>query len=77
MGVSKWEFCADVDAFVDCQLEEVMFRWDAKSNKIFRKFYGMAEETLLVDHTNHLFNRVLRFGDVIDSETYVRGYVRR
>lgn len=54
-----------------------MFRWDAKSNKIFRKFYGMAEETLLVDHTNHLFNRVLRFGDVIDSETYVRGYVRR
>ena len=77
MGISKFALCEGNDLFVDCQLEEVMFRWDAKAGQIFRKFYGADDETLLADHTNQLFNEVLRFGDEVDAETYAHGRAPR
>lgn len=77
MVISKFALSEGCDLFVDDQLEEVMFRWDAKSGQIFRKFYGEDEETLLTDHTNPLFNDVLRFGDEVDAETYARGRAPR
>ena len=77
MGISRGSLGRNRDVFVEYELEEVMFRWDAGSAGVFRKFYGAAEETLLVDHSNRLFNDVLSFGDEIDSETYARGRDRR
>jgi hypothetical protein len=77
MGISKSALGKDRDVFVDYELEEVMFRWDAHSGQVFRKFYGADTETLLTDHSNRLFNDVLRFGDEIDAAAYARGRPRR
>jgi hypothetical protein len=77
LGVSKAALGKEHDIYIDCELEEVMFRWDANMGQIFRKFYEADSETLLTDHVNRLFNDVLRFGDEIDRETYVRGRTRR
>ncbi|MFJ1466475.1 hypothetical protein [Massilia orientalis] len=77
MGISKSALGKDRDVFVDYELEEVMFRWDAQSGQVFRKFYGADDETLLTDHSNRLFNDVLRFGDEIDAATYALGRARR
>lgn len=76
MGISRADLGKERDVFIDSELEEVMFRWEAKSGQVFRKFYGSGQETLLVDHSNRLFNDVLRFGDEVDSETYSRGCAR-
>ena len=67
----------DRDVFVDYELEEVMFRWDAKCGQVFRKFYGADKESLLTDHANRLFNDVLRFGDEVSAGIYARGRSRR
>jgi hypothetical protein len=77
MGISRGELGKDRDVFVDYELEEVMFRWDAKTGRVFRKFYGTDEEKLLTDHGNRLFNDVLSFGDEVDAATYARGRARR
>jgi hypothetical protein len=77
MGVSKSALGEDRDVFMDYGVEEVLFRWEAKSSQIFRKFYGDSEEARLADHTNRLFNDVLRFGDEIDAASYAKGRARR
>jgi hypothetical protein len=54
------------DVFIDYDFEEVMFRYDFVSARIFRKFYGKSHETE-VQHDNRLFNDPIMSGDEIDA----------
>jgi hypothetical protein len=64
------------DVFIDYDFEEVMFRYDFASERIFRKFYGKPHETE-ISHDNGLFNDAIRFGDEIDAESYRLGKPRQ
>jgi len=73
MGIRKADLNDSVDRFVDYDFEEVMFRWEAGSRMIFRKFYGKEEDLVPVDHTSKLFNDALNFGAEISAVDYARG----
>ena len=77
MPIGKGEVFNLRDIFIDYDLEEVMFRWDHVKKRIYRKFYGKAEDPESIPHDNGLFNRALRFGDEITSERYANGKQRR
>jgi hypothetical protein len=70
MGMTKAVLTEAEDVYVDYDYEGVMFRCDAGSRSIFRKFYGEAEHPLPIDHTNKLFNDALRFGERSRKEKY-------
>ena len=74
MGVPKEDF-RDRDVFLDYDFENVMFRFEAKTKKFFRKFYGKFEEDP-VRYDNDLLNQAMRFGDEITAEEYARGKPR-
>lgn len=76
MGISLDAFHNGSDAHIDYDFEEVMFRWEAATGKVFRKFYGAEEEPLPIDHTNRLYHEALDLGEEIDLETYSRGRAR-
>lgn len=73
MGISKANLDGVKDAFVDYELEQVMFRWQACSRMVYRKFYGEDEGLLPVEHSNSLFNEALAFGDEISAAKYEAG----
>lgn len=68
MGVPPERF-RDGDVFVDYPFEDVMFRYDHRTRRFFRKFYGESEEHE-VSHSNRLLNDAQRFGDETDAEHY-------
>lgn len=72
MPVEKGEIFAQRDVFVDYPFESVMFRWDHKQQKIFRKFYGEKEDANPIDHANRLFNEALLGGEEISQTTYAQ-----
>ena len=73
MGLTKAVLDEPDDVYVDYDYESVMFRCEAASRMIFRKFYGEEEHSLPIDHTNKLFNDALRFGERTTKEFYDRG----
>ncbi|MEW6674321.1 MAG: hypothetical protein AB1427_21715 [Thermodesulfobacteriota bacterium] len=73
MGIAKGEAFTIRDVFIDYDFEDVMFRWDHVNRRIYRKFYGKAEDPELISHDNELFNKALRFGDEITFEQYRKG----
>jgi hypothetical protein len=73
MGIHLDVFRKNGDVFIDHDFEEVMFRWEAATGRIFRKFYGSDEEVSPIDRTNRLFNDALNLGEEIDFDTYSRG----
>lgn len=72
MGMSKADFFADHDVFIEYDFEDVMFRWDSEDKKIYRKFKNEPGEQE-VPHDNKLFNDATLYGDVITSEQYFSG----
>lgn len=76
MGINKADLGEYQEAFVEYDLEQVMFRWDGQTRQVYRKFYGEEEHPLPVDHSNKLLNDCLRFGDQIKAEDYHRGKPR-
>lgn len=62
----------DRDVFIDYDFEEVMFRRESVSKKIFRTFYGEKLE-VVVDYGNNLFSDALRYGVEITGEIYFCG----
>lgn len=72
MGITKGVRFGREDIYVDYPFEEVMFRWDHKDHKIYRKFYDKVESGP-VPHDNPLFNESLRFGDEITRDAYLDG----
>ena len=61
-----------LDIYVDNDFEEVMFRWDHKLQKYFRKFYGADGEDT-VPNGNSLRFASFSYGDEITREEYERG----
>jgi hypothetical protein len=61
------------DIYLDYSFEEVMFRWDHNTKKVFRKFYGENEYLNSVPSSNRLFNDAIRFGVEITYEQYIKG----
>lgn len=76
MAINKAVFTGDEDVFVEYDYEEVMFRWEASTNLIFKKFYGTDEHPVPVHHTDKFFNDALVLGERITKERYDEGSVR-
>ena len=74
MGVSNESF-RQGDVFVDHDFEEVMFRYEFSTRRLFRKFYGESKEDE-IPHDNRLLNDAIRFGEEIDAKTYQAGRAR-
>lgn len=73
MGINKGEIFAERDVFIDYDFEDVMFRWDHKAEKIYKKFYGKDENPEPVPHCNDLFNEALLGGVEISEDDYRKG----
>ncbi|MBA5607389.1 hypothetical protein H3H36_18695 [Duganella sp. FT3S] len=73
MPIDKGERFTREDIFVDYFIEEVMFRWDHVTKKIYVRFYGKDESLHPVPYDNRLFNDALLGGDEISREEYGRG----
>ncbi|WP_339540638.1 hypothetical protein [Pseudomonas sp. RA_5y_Pfl1_P24] len=76
MGLSKGKRFETEDIFVAYPYEDVMFRWDHRSKRVFVRFFGDPESSQPVPHDNRLFNEALRFGDEITQEEYRAGRSR-
>jgi len=72
MGMSKADFFADHDVFIAYDFEDVMFRWDATSRKVYRKFKDQNVE-IEVSHDNKLLNDSVLFGGTSTKEQYFGG----
>lgn len=73
MGLSKGERFDREDVFIDYDFENVMFRWDHLTHKIYRKFYSGVENPQPISHENRLFNDAFLYGDEITREEYLKG----
>ena len=59
------------DVYLDYPFEDVMFRWEYQTGKVFRKFYGQAE--VEIDHTSNLFHEAMSAGQQITAKQYTQG----
>ena len=59
------------DVYIDYPFEDVMFRWEYQTHKVFRKFYGQGE--VEIDHTSNLFHEAISTGEPITAEQYAQG----
>ena len=73
MAVSKGEIFGQGDVYVDYEFERVMFRWDFREKKIYRKFYGEEEGKQPVPDDNRLYNDALLYGNEITRDGYYKG----
>jgi len=73
MAINKGQFFAMNDVFIDYAFEEVMYRWDHTTQKIYVRFYGEDESPEPISHDNRLFNDAILSGDAISREQYERG----
>ncbi len=56
MGISKGERFEREDIFLAYPYQEVMYRWDHRSKKVFVRFYGACESSQPVPFDNRLFD---------------------
>jgi len=73
MPIETGEYLNTKNIYIDYPYEDVMFRRDCLSEKIYRKFYGEAEEKEPIPYNNRLYNDALRFGEEISKEEYEKG----
>jgi len=59
------------DVYIDYPFEDVMFRWESETKKVFRKFYGQAE--VEINHTSNLYHDAISAGELITAEQYAQG----
>jgi hypothetical protein len=59
------------DVYFDYPFEDVMFRWEYQTHKVFRKFYGQAE--VEISHASNLYHDAISAGRLITAEQYARG----
>ncbi len=60
------------DVFIDHEFEGVMFRYNARTQAFFRKFYGEVDETP-VPASNRLLADAIRSGEEITRAAYASG----
>lgn len=65
MGIDKGKIFAERDVYIDYPFEEVMFRWDHVTQKVYFGFYGEAENQNSIPNDNRLFNDALLTGSEI------------
>lgn len=70
--IGKGPHFKERDIFIDYPFENVMFRSNHLTGKIFRKFYGESIETE-VHFSLHLFNESLLNGHEITLDEYTDG----
>ena len=70
------ETWSNQDVYIDDPYEQVMFRWEYKSTKVFRKFYGDSFEDE-IHFSNRLFRDAERTGVSITEAQYANGKPRR
>ena len=73
MPVNKGKLFLHSNVYIDYPFETVMYRWDYKSETIYRTFYGEDEQITPVPHDNSLFNEALLAGTLITKEEYDKG----
>lgn len=65
------------DVYIDYSFEEVMYRWDHVTKKIYVRFYGKDENPEPVPFDNRLFNDALLSGNEITRQQYEKGIDRQ
>jgi hypothetical protein len=58
------------DVYLDYPFEQVKFRWEAETKKVFRRRYGKSESES--DYTSDLFRDAISSGKLITREEYYR-----
>ncbi|HOI75538.1 MAG TPA: hypothetical protein PLO63_15440 [Syntrophales bacterium] len=58
------------DVYLDYPFEDVKFRYEKQTGKVFRRFYGQAEEE--VSHSSNLYHDAISAGKQITREEYFR-----
>lgn len=56
--------------YLDLPDEEVKFRYDEKSDKVYRRFYGEEEDE--IKSSSDLYNQAICFNKIITREEYFR-----
>jgi hypothetical protein len=57
------------DVYIDFPQEDVMFRYDKPSGKVYRRFYG--EEEVEIEHSSDLFAQAQIYGTATTREEYL------
>jgi len=65
----KLELFRQGDVYIDYPFEDMKFRFDKASNKVFVHFYGKRE--VEIDQGNAHFNEAIQAGKVITKEQYL------
>lgn len=72
MPVNKGRDFEVRDVYIDYPFEEVLFRWDHASKKVYACFYGEVEGVAPVSHESRLFNEALLGGFEISKDEYMQ-----
>lgn len=75
MGIQYAAFAAG-DVYIDFPYEEVFFRFEKATGKVFRKFYGEAAETE-IPRDNNLYAEGTIAGTEVTADLYAKGRPRR
>ena len=75
-SVGKGERFRQGDVYIEDPFEEVMFRYDIKTKKRYRKFYGEKESKEEIKHDNRLYYDTLMTGFEITENEYLKGKER-
>ena len=60
------------DIYIDYPYEHAKLRWEKKTEKVYRRFYGKRETE--IDHTSDLFNEAIAAGELITRDAYFVDY---
>lgn len=71
MGVSRSDLRYK-SVFIDYDYEDVMFRFDHKTRRYYRKFYGEDKE-VEVWYDNRLLTKAFLYGNEINEKIYKAG----
>ena len=69
----KLELFRKGDVYIDYPFEDMKFRFEKASNKVFVHFYGKPE--VEIDHGDAHFNEAIQAGNVITKEQYLSDVV--
>ncbi len=59
------------DVYIDYPFEDVMFRWEHQTGKVFGKFYGQPERE--IERSSRLFHEAISAGQEISAHQYAVG----
>ena len=69
-AILKLEAFAKEDVYLDYPYEDVMFRHEKDTGRVFRQFYNETEKE--IDPTSSFFHEAIRAGHLIDKARYFK-----